>query len=45
MGVCTLPPLGKKAHTLALNGLGRIMNLYYLVLLFRIQIGEDPKRT
>jgi hypothetical protein len=45
MGVCILPPLGKEAHALALNGLGRIMNLYYLLLLLPVQTGEDSKRS
>jgi hypothetical protein len=40
-----MPPLGKEAHALALNVLGRIMNLNYLFLVLQIQIGEDPKRT
>jgi hypothetical protein len=40
-----LPPLGKEAHALALNGLGKIMNLNYLFLLLQIQIGKDPKKT
>jgi hypothetical protein len=38
-----LPPLGKEAHPPALNGLRRIMNLNYLLLLLRIQTNEDPK--
>jgi hypothetical protein len=44
-GVCTTPPLEEKVPMSISNGLGRIVNLNYLFLLFLIRMGESPIGT